>query len=443
LQYPTPFPYQQQFATELSKRERVLFSGDMGVGKTCIAATAANLAGCARILIICPASLQANWKREVSIDMWMVLADITIVSFNKAGRSKTHRELSKVDWDLVIVDEAHYLKNHKSKRTAAIYDPTAGIASKAKRLWLLSGTFTPNNASELWTHLRAVAPETVSQHFWDFRKYYCAFEERVIGRNSDGTKRKIYKVKGNRNVGELNQILDKVAIRCKAKDVLPDLPPIYFERVFIESKSVDDAETIKFKLWSDGLLRQMVKLLELLEAGKYEEAHRYSNGLNLDQISRAMRFLSIEKAQPTVDYVKELLNSTDKIVVIGKHRDSLNIISNGLSSSGIPTVKVDGTTSMSKRNRWIDEFQRDEDPRVFIGQVHACGVGVTLTRSNHVVFAEQSWVPADNIQAAKRCHRIGQDRTVFAHVLTIPDSLDELVQRILILKQTMIDQYNL
>ena len=439
MQNLNPFPYQQQLALELSKRKRVLFAGDMGIGKTCIASTAANLAGCSKILIICPAVLQTNWQTETGPDMWMVLADITVVSFNKASQEATHRELYKTDWDLLIVDEAHYLKNPKSKRTEAIYGQF-GLARRAKRLWLLSGTFMPNDASELWTHLNAVIPNLVN--FYKFREYFCQLEVRTVGRR--GARRRVEKVIGNRNVPELQSILNEVALRCKAKDVLPDLPELHYVTVPIKGKIPARVEEI-----DNELVTGMVDIQRCMQAGDLDSARRFLSSLKLDQVSRALRYLAIKKAQSTLDYIKELLNSTEKLVVFGKHIDALDIISNGLTSSGILNVKIDGSTSDLKRNTAIHQFQNQKarpgepTPRVFIAQIDACGVGVTLTKANHVVFAELSWVPAANIQAAKRCHRIGQNSTVFCHVLMIPNSLDEQVQRTIIQKQTMIDQHNL
>lgn len=443
--YPTPYPYQDRIARDLSQREKALFSGEMGIGKTVISITAANLASCSNVLIICPASLVTNWERELAPDMWMLLANVTVISYNKVTQPKHFDRLRNIAWDVVIIDEAHYLKNPTSKRARAVY-AAGGIASKAKRLWLLSGTFTPNNASELWTHLQAVAPDKVSRSFYNFRNHYCIVAESAIpGRNRDGSKRKSTKILGNRNVGELNQLLAPITIKCKAKDVLPDLPPLQFNKVFVAAQDALGV-TQEMKAFSDhakDISYLMAEMIRYLEEGDVEAAKELERDLNLEHLARALRYLSILKAGATVDFVKELLNSTEKVVVIGKHRQALELISKGLDSSAIPTVKVDGSTSMKKRSRWIDEFQRSEDPKVFVGQVNACGVGITLTRANHIVFAEQSWVPSDNIQAAKRCHRIGQEQPVFIHVLTIPNSLDEVVQGVLILKQTMINQYNL
>ena len=88
----------------------------------------------------------------------------------------------------------------------------------------------------------------------------------------------------------------------------------------------------------------------------------------------------------------------------------------------------------------IDRFQNDPRCRVFIGQITAAGTAVTLTATNQVLFAETSWSPGDLVQAAKRCHRIGQRRPVFVRILALSDSLDEAVSRVLAGKARMISQ---
>jgi len=128
----------------------------------------------------------------------------------------------------------------------------------------------------------------------------------------------------------------------------------------------------------------------------------------------------------------------DKVVVFAIHKDPIDTLREALKRHG--AVALYGGTPPTKRQRNIDKFQNDPKCRVFIGQVTAAGTLITLTAANQVVFLESSWVPADNAQAAMRCHRIGQTRPVFVRVIGLAGSIDEQVQATLRRKTATLTQ---
>jgi hypothetical protein len=103
-------------------------------------------------------------------------------------------------------------------------------------------------------------------------------------------------------------------------------------------------------------------------------------------------------------------------------------------------VKVTGSVKNEDRQTAVDTFQADSKCRVFVGNIKAAGVGLTLTAASHVVFVEASWSPADIQQAADRCHRIGQKDNVTVDLLTISESIDSLVLHSVLTKMDVIDR---
>ena len=200
--------------------------------------------------------------------------------------------------DVLVLDECQFLKSRTAKRTRAVYGPQSGgdgLVQYAKRVWLLSGTPVPNNASELWPHFAALWPELIpvrvggdrAQTWFEFISRYCFYRQHPqYG----------LQVTGNRNPEERRDLMQQFMLRRRPEEVLTDLPPISF------------------------------------------------------------------------------------------------------------------------------------------------GTAITLTASHHVAFVEASWTPADNLQAAKRCHRIGQSRPVIVRMFSLAGSIDEVVTRSLARKTQMISQ---
>jgi SWI/SNF-related matrix-associated actin-dependent regulator of chromatin subfamily A-like protein 1 len=146
-------------------------------------------------------------------------------------------------------------------------------------------------------------------------------------------------------------------------------------------------------------------------------------------LAELRRWTGIAKAPSVVELVKtELDGGVEKLVVFAYHREVIRIIAASLGSAA---ATIDGSTSSSERQRLIDAFQQRDTPRVLILQITAGGTAITLHRASRVIFAETTWVPADVVQAAKRCHRIGQRQSVLASIVSLSGSIDERVARVI------------
>jgi hypothetical protein len=144
------------------------------------------------------------------------------------------------------------------------------------------------------------------------------------------------------------------------------------------------------------------------------------------------------KLPDAITYIKDCLEQTDKVVVFAHHIHIIDGLMDGLKEFN--PVKVTGSVKNEDRQTAVDTFQTDKACRVFVGNIKAAGVGLTLTAASHVIFVEASWSPADIQQAADRCHRIGQKDNVTVDLLTISESIDSLVLHSVLTKMDVIDR---
>ena len=150
---------------------------------------------------------------------------VNVVSYDLVAiNDDLKKTLIKMRWDVLILDEAHYLKERTAKRTKAIYGfrQWPGIQSSAERVWRLTGTPMPNNASELYTHLKSADLE--HRNYWDYVFEFCDGFDSGYGYNITGTK----------NVPKLKRLLGQMMLRRKKEEVMQELPPIRFQEITVQ-----------------------------------------------------------------------------------------------------------------------------------------------------------------------------------------------------------------
>lgn len=423
---PDLYPYQKDGAAFLAERRRAMLLDEPGLGKTPQAIVACDLIGAKRVLVIPPASVRTNWRRE--FDLFSTTAIVPVVD----SYEMVAKDWRRYDgpWDVIIIDEGHYLKSPNAKRTLAIYGSSIedkradfpGLIGMSAHAWTLTGTPAPNNAAELHKHmwslnrdsLRSAAyPDKVMGQL-DFERRYCEKRMTKFGERVVGTK----------NHEELRERLSGWTLRRLKRGVLPDLPAITYQELLVDAPDAVAA-------MADVPGEQMDMLREVLAGGD-------ATGLQSRVVSLAelRRITALAKMPVLAEWVKEFLASTDrKIVLFAHHREAIEGLHKALTPGHNPgyvtPAMIHGGTRTDQRQNAIDRFQNDEKTRIFIGQIQAAGTGITLTAASDLVFLEQSWVPAENAQAAQRIHRIGQKRGCAVRYLTLAGSIDEGVQRAL------------
>jgi SWI/SNF-related matrix-associated actin-dependent regulator 1 of chromatin subfamily A len=445
----TLFPFQQEGARFLSTRTWALLADEMGLGKTAQAIVGCDTIGAERILVLCPAVARINWSREFkkfstrSRHITVLLDGSTkikptdtciICSYDLLLKNSIRSDLSQLQWEVVILDEMHYLKNRNAKRTRIVFQQLVSMATRG--VWALSGTPAPNHAAELYPFLSAAG--IWKDSYWAFVKRFCVTRETVYGIQFIGVQR----------VEELRSLLAPIMLRRKKEDVLKDLPTILFTNVLVEAGKVD------MNLWYPEIARGTVpeaKIREQIAAEEnsvnailnmtgqrsdaatealsalQEQALEQKNG----QVIMSRRYLGLSKVPPIAEIIKEELNAQayEKIVLFAWHKDVIRLLT-ALLQEYHPLVLYGGTPVL-ERDKRIQSFQTKKKHRIFIGQVKAAGVAISLTAACEVAFVESSWTPADNAQAAMRVHRIGQTKPVRVRFFGVADSTDEVIQRVL------------
>jgi SWI/SNF-related matrix-associated actin-dependent regulator of chromatin subfamily A-like protein 1 len=436
-------PYQVQGAAFLAERKHALLADEPGLGKSAQAITAANTAGARKVLVLCPAVARINWLREwekfstrpreasaiLSAKQLINGADVVVVSYDMlAGSSALRAGLRKFDPDTVILDESHFLRNRKAIRTRAVF-AADGVATRAERVWALSGTPAPNHAGELWSILRFFGVTSLS--YWGFIDRYTTGHDTPFGRQ----------ITGSRNIPELRKLLEPIMLRRRKTEVTKELPPITFSELVLEPGLVDTLRWFPEFDFVGGRDGNLALANALATEENYVKTMLDATGNRVDalpglaalagNVPKLRRYVGLQKVQPLVELLTEELaaDPTMKVVIFAVHLGVITELQERLRKFG--AVSLYGGTPIERRDRHINSFQNNPKCRVFVGQVIAAGTAITLTAAHQVVFAECDWVPANNAQAAMRCHRIGQTRPVTVRFASVADSIDERVQRVL------------
>lgn len=435
------FPYQIEGAKFLAGKKVALLADDMGLGKTAQSIRAADMVGAKRILVLCPAVVRSNWAAELESfgliprktqiittkkDVWSE-TDTIICSYDLAGMAP-----DDMRFDLLILDEAHYLKERKTERTKAVYSKK-GLVHKADRVWAMTGTPAPNNVSELWPLMFTFGLTKYS--YPEFVRRYCKTTRTGYGLKILGSLRE--------QIPHLRAQLAPIMLRRRKDQVLKELPPITYEDVLVEPGPVDFGMTCDFakyvgpgysiKELEDKVANERALLKTVLDVqfGSLNETAMQTLAAIAPSVSTLRKYTGLQKLDPVAKLIaSELTNKQyQKIVVFAIHRDVVEGLRQRLTA--FRAVSLYGGTNPGKREHNIRKFSTDPKCRVFIGNIQSAGTGITLTAAHQVLFIEQDWVPGNNAQAAMRCHRIGQEMPVTVRFVGLKDSLDSRISKIL------------
>lgn len=443
-------PFQKAGIAYAKDKVNTLIADEMGLGKTIQAIGIINLDdSIKKALIICPASLRLNWKRE--LEKWLVRkytieiaghdfpqSDIVIINYDIL--SKHHKEINAITWDIMICDESHYLKNPKAQRTQYVLgkwdkDSAKAIpAIDAKRKIFLTGTPILNRPIELWPIVKSAG---VIRNW----KYYV---ERYCNAHYD---RNGWDISGASNLEELQEKLrTTIMVRRLKKDVLTELPPKRRQVIELPANGADSAIKAENNLMRkiDERLAELRAKAEIAKASDSDEDYRNAvkalaeaELVAFTEMARVRHETAVAKIPYIIDHLKEMLESIDKVIVFAHHHDVINAIMENFNGMA---VSLTGETSLEERQQAVDSFQNNPDIKLFVGSIKAAGVGITLTAASTVVFAESDWVPGNITQAEDRSHRIGQTNSVLIQHLVLEGSLDAKMAKTIIEKQEIIEK---
>lgn len=431
------FPHQELAIKFLLKRDKSILSDDMGLGKTKSSIAAALLSGSEKILVVCPANAKINWFREITeyIDEEMVTIVksgywrpkvFTIINYDilnrfheiqdKRKKEEAKSYINEENFDLMIVDEAHMIKNKDTIRGKIV----AQIGENIPKVWLLTGTPIANRPMDYYNLLK-VCRVPVTDNFQHFAYRYCAaksFNKKL----KSGKIKKIWLTDGASNLEELHQKTKNYILRRKKEDHL-DLPPkivspFYLEldnRKGYENAFEDYVNWLKSEGRKLGPARQMVEMIVL------------------------RKFISEEKIPFTTDMVRNFLEQSEdkKIIIFTVFTESLKKLK---EEFGDIAVCHNGEMSDKEKQRSIDRFQNEPGVRVFIGNIISAGSAITLTASDTTIFHDMDFSPSNHQQAEDRNYRISQDKTVNVYYPVFEGTIEEKIYEILQKKKEIISK---
>jgi len=431
------FPHQETAVKFLLKRDKSILSDEMGLGKTMSSIAAALLSGAEKILVICPAIAKINWFREVTEYLEEEMVTIvksgywqpkifTIINYDilnrfhqiedKRKKEETKSYINEENFDLLIVDEAHMIKNKDTIRGKIV----AQIAEKIPKVWLLSGTPIANRPMDYYNLLK-VCQVPVTNNFQHFAYRYCAaksFNKKL----KSGKIKRIWLTDGASNLEELHQKTKNYILRRKKEDHL-NLPPKIVSPFYLELENKKGYENafedyvnwLKSEGRKLGPARQMVEMIVL------------------------RKFISEEKIPFTIDMVRNFLEQSEdkKIIIFTVFTESLKKLK---QEFGDIAVCHNGEMSDKEKQKSIDKFQNDQNTRIFIGNIVSAGSAITLTASDTTIFHDMDFSPSNHQQAEDRNYRISQDKTVNVYYPVFEATIEEKIYDILQKKKEIISK---
>ena len=386
---------------------------------TMISIISALESGANKILIVTTSSAKINWSREIKTfesDVAIVDGKIwdeskfTIINFdilknfhdlpNKKTKKETEvikDNLINAAFDLIIIDEAHYLKNNDSIRGKIMVDLVSKLNNP--KVWLLTGTPIANRPMDFFNLLKLIR-SPISENWKHFAVRYCD-GKKFFKTLKNGQRKQIWLTDGSSNLDELSVKTRNNILRRLKKEVL-DMP--------------------------DKILTPMYHVLDKNQARQYNELwgeyvdKRELSGKNNENLQKELvelillrQFIAACAIPHTIEMAENAISMGKKIIIFTSFSDELEILS---AHFGKLSVKHNGPMSTTSKQNSVDEFQNNPKIKIFIGNIQSAGVAITLTEASVVIFNSFSWVTGDNEQAEDRAFRIGQvnDVNVYYHL---------------------------
>jgi SWI/SNF-related matrix-associated actin-dependent regulator 1 of chromatin subfamily A len=423
-----PMEHQKVAIEKLLANDKFILADDMGLGKTTAAVIASMECDVKKVLIVCPASLKINWEREIKNytdkkvlivegRKWGSTFDYYIINYDilknyhtteKSEDSDDYKLLVNEKFDLAIVDEAHYVSNTTANRTRLLND----VLETIPRVWLLTGTPMTSRPINYFNLLKIV-DSPLALNWQSYVRRYCKGYQFSVGN------RKVWNTSGASNLDELRERTKSYVLRRMKIDIL-DLPEKIVTPVFVELTS---------KMYDEEL----------------EEFTRISNdkkdnetiSVTLNRLMKIRQLIAYEKVPYTCEIIDKCLDQGKKVIVFTNFTMSLDMLHEKYKKN---SVILNGSMSKEKKQESVDRFQNEDKIKIFISNIVAGGVGITLTAGEVVVMNDLSFVPAHHSQAEDRAYRYGQKNSVLVYYPVFENTVEKIIYNILQKKKGVIDQ---
>ncbi|MGD9670209.1 MAG: SNF2-related protein [Hyphomicrobiaceae bacterium] len=469
---PPLFGFQKAAVEFIIDHKATLLAEEPGMGKSAIMACAANYLTPKRVLLICPSIAKYNWYCK-EWPKWTTLhhltvgvaegskffpdTDVVIINFDILHYHK--KRIQEVEWDLMIVDEAHRVNNAEARRTVMVFGGTLSIypedadmmsgtpmrkpkddkrrklkhkipAIKKKRA--IYATATPmNRPKNLWVLCQECDPTGLGKNWKTFHYRYCALHRTPFG----------WDMNGATNLEELGARLRSTFMVRHDPEAVLDLPPLKEDFFLLPPVKISMDEEQKF------VEQNLTSLMGLAASLGYHDVSPSSSVAEFltvigsaiidnvpqlgkpefkplfDQFAKVRKLTGVAKVPLVVDFIKDISEDLSRpIVVFGYHREVLETLREEFPGAAV----IMGGMTAKARDREVDRFQNGET-NIFLGNMDAAGEAVTLTRADLMAIAEPDWRGTTMIQVRKRIHRITQNNPCTVYYLASANSFDAVV----------------
>ena len=423
-----PMEHQKVAIEKLLANDKFILADDMGLGKTTAAVIASMESGAKKVLIVCPASLKINWDREIKNytdrkvlivegRKWGSTFDYYIINYDilknyhtteKSEDSDDYKLLVNEKFNLAIVDEAHYVSNTTANRTRLLND----VLETIPKVWLLTGTPMTSRPINYFNLLKIVdSPLTLN--WQSYVRRYCKGYQFTVGN------RKVWNTSGASNLDELRERTKSYVLRRMKTDIL-DLPEKIITPVFVELNS---------KMYEE----ELDDFTRISNDKKDEETLT----VTLNRLMKIRQLIAYEKIPYTCEIIDKCLDQGKKVIIFTNFTMSLDMLHEKYKKN---SVILNGSMSKEKKQDAVDRFQNEDKIKIFISNIVAGGVGITLTAAEVVIMNDLSFVPAHHSQAEDRAYRYGQKNSVLVYYPVFENTVEKIIYNILQKKKGIIDQ---
>lgn len=398
-------------------KERTFIADQQGLGKTIEAIGVIQKEKAYPALIVVPAAVKINWQRE--FEKWIKGITTTIINGQK-NESLPDADVYIINYDIlahnesilktkefksIVLDESHYVKNPKAKRTKTATRIVKELEIPIRLL--LTGTPLSNRPKELISQLKILEKLDELGGFWNFANRYCDAKRNAFGLDLSGAK----------NLEELNSNLRAVGfVRREKREVLQELPEKQRTELYVE---IDNWKEYKS---AEQDINNWVRTQTQEEGRSYNVVMAEA----LVKMNILKRLVGEGKINSAINWIEDFLETGEKLVVFAHHRKVLKSLAEHFNAP-----LIIGGQSDKERQKIIDAFQNNPNVKIVIASIKAAGVGITLTAASDVLFVEQMWTSTAHEQAEDRLHRIGQKDSVNCYYMIDEDTIDNYLRGVI------------
>lgn len=423
-------PYQRVDVEFLTMRKNAAVFNEQRTGKTPTTLLAVK-DRMNKGVIVCPAGLKLNWSREAQL--W-IRKSSTVISGTKKKRVRSYQTFRDADsgllilsyetlradiaemdfeFDVLIVDEAHRLRNYQTKQSKAVYE----LGKKAKHVFALTGTPAVNHPSDVFGILKLLRPKKYGS-YWNFVERYFGYTMTRFGRDILALKKHM--------IDEFTEMLNHISTQRKRVDVMQWIPPITHRQIPLELSDTQKryyTQLVETYRYDDNVVPNAVALLTRLR-----------------QICLDTGLITEKDSSPKGDFIKEYIIDNDESVIVFS---SFTSFLNKLHSEIPGSVLLTGEQTQAEKQAAVDKMQKGE-AKVMLANVVAGGLGWTLDKVDTIIFTDKSFNPINNEQAQDRIVPTVNKEYGAKQIVTLimSDTLEANIEKLLEAKQDIIKYVN-